>query len=99
VRNGNGNGSSAKKSNGKRYQLVLHLRETEDEEADLARLEQVLQVLQSHPGEDPVHLVVQETEAAVPLVLPVGAAYGPELASKIAGVLGEGALTVQEMLL
>ena len=86
-------------SSGRRFQLVLQLKETPDEAGDLQRLKQVLEILRSHPGQDPVRLIVHEAEADVPLDLPHETSYGPEMASEIAGILGENALTAQQMLM
>jgi DNA polymerase-3 subunit alpha len=94
-----GGKNAASNGSGKRYQLVLQLRETTDEAADLQRFNQVMEVLQGFPGGDPVRLIIHEVEAVVSLDLPHGAAYGPELASRIAGILGEEAMSIQQMLL
>ena len=79
----NGKGGSGK--------VLVSLRETEDATEDVAVLNRVFEVLERHPGDDPVRLVVHQARGRRTLDLPVGVAFGPELASDIAGVLGEGA--------
>ena len=72
--------------------IVVTVRETEDVAKDTAALNRLFEVLQRHAGQTPVRLVVQQNRGRQTLDLPVTAAFGPELASDIAGVLGEGAL-------
>jgi hypothetical protein len=72
--------------------MVVTVQETADVDEDTSLLNRVFEVLQRHPGEVPVRLLVRQVQGHQTLDLPVGASFGPELASELAGVLGEGAL-------
>ncbi len=72
--------------------IVVTVRETDDADRDTTALNRLFEVLQRHPGNVPVRLVVKQTNGQQTLDLPVTAEFGPELAADIAGVLGEGAL-------
>ena len=84
------NGGSAKGP------MVVTVQETADVDEDTSLLNRVFEVLQHHPGDIPVRLLVRQAQGYQTLDLPVGASFGPELASELAGVLGEGALSRED---
>jgi hypothetical protein len=76
--------------------MVVTVQETDDVDEDTSLLNRVFEVLQRHPGDVPVRLLVRQAQGHQTLDLPVGASFGPELASELAGVLGEGALSRED---
>ena len=76
--------------------MVVTVQETDDVDEDTSLLNRVFEVLQQHPGDVPVRLLVRQAQGYQTLDLPVGASFGPELASELAGVLGEGALSRED---
>ncbi|MDA1097082.1 MAG: DNA polymerase III subunit alpha, partial [Chloroflexi bacterium] len=86
----NGHGGPASPA---RRVLVIRIAETADVTADVETLNRLFEIIQRHPGDDRVRLHVSQAEnAATTLDLPLLAAFGPELALDIAGLLGEGHL-------
>ena len=101
---GNGNGNSAA-SNGsgngaaRRVLISVMLHETADEEADVDRLNRVVQALRSHPGESPVQLVIMQQGEQSIMTMPFQTVHSEELEAEITGILGGSYLTVQPLLM
>ncbi len=101
---GNGNGGSAS-SNGsgngaaRRVLISVMLHETADEEADVDRLNRVVQTLRSHPGESPVQLVIMQQGEQSVMTMPFQTAHSEALENEIANILGGSYLTVQPLLM
>ncbi len=100
--NGNGGaGSSNGPGNGtaRRVLISVMLHETADEEADVDRLNRVVQTLRSHPGESPVQLVIMQQGEQSVMTMPFQTAHSEELEAEISGILGGNYLSVQQMLM
>ncbi len=91
---GNGNGGAAR-----RVLISVMLHETADEEADVDRLNRVVQALRSHPGESPVQLVIMQQGEQSIMTMPFQTAHSEELEVEISGILGGSYLTVQPLLM
>ena len=91
------NGSSEESS--RRVLISVMLHETADEEADVDRLNRVVQALRSHPGESPVQLVIMQQGEQSVMTMPFQTTHSEELASEIEGILGGSYLTVQPLLM
>jgi len=99
---GNGSsGSSSGPTNGaaRRVLISVMLHETADEEADVDRLNRVVQTLRSHPGESPVQLVIMQQGEQSIMTMPFQTTHSEELESAIAGILGGDFLRVQPQLM
>ena len=102
--NGNENGSPAS-SNGsseasaRRVLISVMLHETTDEEADVDRLNRVVQALRSHPGESPVQLVIMQQGEQSVMTMPFQTGHSEELETEISNILGGNFLSVQQMLM
>ena len=83
----------------RRVLISVMLHETADEEADLDRLNRVVQTLRSHPGESPVQLVIMQQGEQSIMTMPFQTAHSEELESEVAGILGGNYLSVQQMLM
>ena len=101
---GNGNGGAAS-SNGsgdsgaRRVLISVMLHETADEEADVDRLNRVVQTLRSHPGESPVQLVIMQQGEQSIMTMPFQTAHSEELEAEVSSILGGNYLSVQQMLI
>ena len=101
---GNGNGKSAS-SNGsadgaaRQVLISVMLHETADEEADVDRLNRVVQALRSRPGDSPVQLVIIQQGEQSMMTMPFQTAHSEELESEIAAILDGNYLSVQQMLI
>ncbi len=91
------NGSS--EASARRVLISVMLHETADEEADVDRLNRVVQALRNHPGESPVQLVIMQQGEQSTMTMPFQTAHSEELESEIAGILGGNFLSVQQMLM
>jgi DNA polymerase-3 subunit alpha len=81
----------------KRRRLLINIAQTADEEGDVARLHQIFDVLGDFPGEDEVRLRVTKGDEVISLELPdTTTGYCPELQQRLAGLLGEENLRVEE---
>ncbi len=75
--------------------VVLHMDQTEDKEADIARLEKLINLLKKHPGEDRVELVVNNGSRIYRMDLPdTEVKYSTGLHKKLVEILGANAVTV-----
>ena len=74
--------------------LCLNLRETDDEQADLARLEDIFQVLRAHPGTDPVRLKLSGGNSSQDLLAGVTVACTDDLLRGLMTMLGPSAVRV-----
>jgi len=82
----------------KRRRLFINIAQTADEEGDVARLRQILDVLQDFPGKDEVRLSVIKDDEVINLKLPdMTTGYSPELQQRLMGLLGEAELRVEEL--
>jgi len=79
----------------KRHRLLIDIAQTADEEADVARLHQILEALRDYPGGDEVRLRVTRDNEVVNLRLPdITTGYCPELHQRLATLVGEDHLVV-----
>jgi len=82
----------------KRQRLLINIAQTADAEGDVARLHQILDALGDFPGEDEVRLRVTGGDEVISLALPdMTTGYCPELRQRLAGLLGEEDLRVEEL--
>ncbi len=90
-----------KPSNGAAARVLISvmLHETQDEEADVDRLNRVVQALRAHPGESPVQLVIMQQGEQSVITMEFRTAHSEELETEIAGILGGSFLTVQPLLM
>jgi hypothetical protein len=75
--------------------LFLNLSQSDDTEADIARLSEVFQVLREFPGEDSVHLAIIDGAEVTKLDVPP-VRYCPELHERLIDLVGEQGLIVEE---
>jgi DNA polymerase-3 subunit alpha len=81
----------------KRRRLLIYITQTADEEADVARLRQIFDILRGSPGKDEVRLIVIKDGEVINLKLPdMTTGYSPELQQRLMGLLGEAELRVEE---
>jgi len=81
----------------KRRRLLIDIAQTADEEGDLARLHQIIDVLGDFRGEDEVLLRVTRGDEVTSLKLQdTTTGYCPELRQRLAGLLGEDNLMAEE---
>ena len=93
--NGHANGHTAQP-----MKLTVHvtLRETEDEAADLERLQEVLATLKEFPGSDPFHLSIASGGEVETLELPGATVrYCESLLQRMTELLGQDAVRVQQV--
>jgi DNA polymerase-3 subunit alpha len=78
------------------YQLIISVHQTDDEAADLARLRQILSILEEFPGEDKTYLRVANGVGMVKMELPnCPVSYCEELHRRLAELVGEEGLSVR----
>ena len=76
--------------------MWISLRETPDEDADLARLRRIVALLKEHPGEQRVHLLVRAGGAALELDLPdVAIACTDDLVQRVGDLVGRSEVRVE----
>jgi DNA polymerase-3 subunit alpha len=81
-----------------RYLLIINIKQTENEEGDIARLGEIVSVLKSYPGRDEVQLNVINGSGAVPLKMPgLQTGYCPELKQRLVDLVGEAGLKVEQL--
>jgi DNA polymerase-3 subunit alpha len=81
-----------------RHLLTINLRQTDDAEGDVARLEKVVAILKTYTGRDEVQLNVINGGGAIPLKMPgLQTGYCPELQQRLAGLVGEAGLKVETL--
>ena len=82
-----------------RVLISVMLHETPDEEADVERLNRVVQTLKDHPGQSPVQLIIMQQGEQSVVTLPFDTAHSEQLESEISAILGGSYLTVQPLLM
>ena len=75
--------------------LYIKLQETENAGDDIALLHKVVGIIKQHPGGDEVHLLVSG-DGKIVEIPGLSITYSPELYQRIAEVVGEDLLTVQD---
>jgi hypothetical protein len=81
-----------------RHLLIINLRQTDDEEGDIARLGQVVSILKSYDGRDEVQLNVINGSGAVPLKMPgLQTGFCPELQQRLVDLIGEEGLKIKTL--
>ncbi len=84
-----------KKSGGNHHLLYLTLTETDDQDADLQRLNSLVELLSSFPGEDPVRLTIISSGEQTAVDLPqIKTRYCPQLHAQLVSLLGEQGIRV-----
>jgi len=79
-----------------RRHLIIDIHETTEAEKDLERLQQVIDILKSYPGEDRVSLNIAGGDETTGLEMPnIRISYCPQLASELSDILGEGNLRLK----
>jgi len=77
--------------------LILSLDQTRDADADGALLQGIMEALRAFPGRDAVFLRVSSEEKVVNLRVPnIAADYGPELHRRLAELVGEPGIKVED---
>ncbi|MFC1962509.1 DNA polymerase III subunit alpha [Chloroflexota bacterium] len=77
--------------------LVISLVQTWDEETDLTRLRQIVEIMEKYPGEDVVRLVINSDGEAVRVELPgTRIQYSPGLHQQLADLIGEEYLAFEK---
>jgi DNA polymerase-3 subunit alpha len=75
--------------------VTINISQTEDLENDIARLRQVLTMLEQFPGEDKAYLAIANIIGTVRLDLPtLNVRYCPELHRQLVEIMGEGGLSI-----
>jgi len=75
--------------------VTISISQTEDIEDDIARLRQILAILEQFPGEDKAYLAVANTIGTVTLDLPtLAVSYCPELQRRLTEIVNEGGLSI-----
>jgi len=78
-----------------RKRVILHMDQTEDEEADLERLDHLINVLKKYPGDDKVGMVVNNGSRIYWMELPdTEIKYTSQLHKKLVEILGSNGVTV-----
>jgi len=92
-----GNGSSGQLE---RNRVTLLLRQTDNENADAALLHAVVAVLREFPGEDEVILVISDGNKSFRMrMAQIRVAFGEALHQRLSGMIGEGAIQAEKLLL
>jgi len=82
-----------------RHQLSLTFTTSDDAATDVDRLELLFDTLRQYPGQDEVRLSVVNGEEVTRLEIPdMTTGYTEELHQQLSSILGEGSLTVQELM-
>ncbi len=77
-------------------QLHITIAQSEDNEADIARLRDVFDVLRGFPGDDTVHLAIKDGATVTKLDVPqIITGYCPELHQRLVQLVGEEGVTVR----
>ncbi len=80
-----------------RCRLTVNFSQTGDEETDITRLHQVIDILYSYPGKDQVRLAITSDDKKVDLDLPtITAACCPELVQQLTNILGREKVIIEE---
>ncbi|MDY6912187.1 MAG: DNA polymerase III subunit alpha, partial [Chloroflexota bacterium] len=78
------------------YQLTISIHQSDDEEADLARLRRVLAILEEFPGEDKAYLDIMNGIGTIRMGLPnQPVSYCSELHQQLAEAVGEEEVSVR----
>jgi DNA polymerase-3 subunit alpha len=78
--------------------LTINIRQTDDEEGDVARLGKIVAILKNYAGKDEVRLNVINGGGAVPLKLPsLQTGYSAELKQRLVELVGEAGLKVEKL--
>lgn len=78
-------------------QLHITLAQTDDAEADIARLKDVFAALRGFPGGDSVHLAIRDSAGVTKLDVPnLTTGYYPELHRQLVALVGDEGLIVKE---
>jgi DNA polymerase-3 subunit alpha len=76
--------------------LTIHIKQTDDAEGDISRLNKIIATLRTYNGHDEVHLNILNGGAAIPLRLPsIYTGYCPELRQQLIELIGEDGLNVE----
>jgi len=81
----------------RKRRLVISLGETENAEEDILRLHKVVDTLKQYNGGDEVSLLLGSNGSSILAKLPVCTSYCPELQERLAGLLGNNAVSVEEL--
>jgi hypothetical protein len=95
-RNGNGNGKAAAPARPVPKYRRVHIRLPKDFELDL--MDQLKEVLRSHPGEDAIIIYLPLPDGGVHRIEPqsLQVAYGPPLVNDISALIGPGGIELEE---
>ena len=74
--------------------MTLRLYESDDEEADVLKLRQVMDILRSHPGGDGVRLYIETAGTQDLVEFPFNVACGDALLQRLEEVVGSQACQV-----
>ncbi|NQT73037.1 MAG: DNA polymerase III subunit alpha [Chloroflexi bacterium] len=78
------------------HALTISIAQTDDEDADVSRLRQVLKILEQFPGQDNVQLAIINGVGTIMMNLPsFRTSYCPDLHQQLAELIGEEGLTVR----
>ena len=81
-----------------KHRLIINIHQTDDKDGDITRFEKIVAALKNYPGRDEVRLNVVNNGASIPLKLPnIQTGYCPELKQRLAELLGEDGLKVEEL--
>ncbi|MDP2744668.1 MAG: DNA polymerase III subunit alpha [Dehalococcoidia bacterium] len=76
--------------------LVVRLEQTRDEETDLTRFRQIVEIIKQYPGESKVRLLINRDDETVKIDLPdVGVKYDPQLHQLLVAQVGEENLALE----
>jgi hypothetical protein len=81
----------------RRHRLIISLGETENAGDDILRLHEVVDALKQYRGGDEVSLRLGSNGSTTMAKLPVSTSYCPELQAKLAGLVGDSAVRVEDV--
>ena len=80
-----------------RHRLVIDIKQTTDEDGDIARLNRIKTALQAFPGHDEVQLNIASNGELTNLRLPISIDFCPELERQLAELVGEDRFRLEKL--
>ena len=79
-----------------RHRLIINIRQTDDKDADISLLNEIVAALRGSPGRDEVHLNILNGGEAIPLKLPnLQTSFDTHLSRRLTDLVGEDGFTVE----
>ena len=78
------------------YEMTIIVKQTADEDKDISRLEEIIKIVKSYPGQDEIKLSITDGVNTIPLKLTtIQADYCPELREKLVRLVGKNKLVIR----